>query len=285
MGAKGQRHSCPESLESGSVFLKINAFFSKRLRAPLHNHVWSWGAVSPQTGDVFFRVGRWGAEQVSRWEGMVTLYKPDWDDDPSPGAPDRLKQIDLLSQGSKGYAVMFDFTDAGKIASYDDQFLLELGKPVKEDGYIYAKVKARIAIDDVVEKSRTQRSEACDIDDIVARIRENTERQSMINSRIGQGPFRESVLRLWDYQCALTGSTTVSAIRASHIKPWRLSTSAERLDPFNGIPLLATFDALFDRGLITFDKTGKLLISTRPSLTEQGFLVSSIFKESAKSLD
>lgn len=40
--------------------------------------------------------------------------------------------------------------------------------------------------------------------------------------------------------------------QASHAKPWRTSSDQERLDPHNGLPLIATLGVLFDRGLIGF---------------------------------
>lgn len=48
---------------------------------------------------------------------------------------------------------------------------------------------------------------------------------------------------------------------ASHIKPWRLCTDAERLDPKNGLLLMAHIDALLDRGLISFASGGNLLVA------------------------
>lgn len=243
--------------------MKINEFFGKRLFAPLYNHVWSWGAVSPKSGDVFFRIGSWALDKYDDGKEWVILYKPEWDRDSSAGVPERLRHIDLLRIGSTGYAVIIEFSDDGKISSFDCERLLLLGKPVTEAGTVYAEVKARVLVDDVIERPRENQSRIRDILAIFGKIRDQTEREALISSRIGQGEFRESVLNLWDYKCALTGSTTISAIRASHIKPWKRSTSIERLDPFNGIPLVATLDALFDRGFITFDRSGTLMVSPR----------------------
>lgn len=88
-----------------------------------------------------------------------------------------------------------------------------------------------------------------------------TTKQALINARIGQGLFRAVLLSTWESRCAVTGATTLNAIRASHIKPWRLSSNSERLDPHNGLPLIANLDALFDSGLITFSHDGALLVS------------------------
>src|SRR5262249_5289101 len=95
-----------------------------------------------------------------------------------------------------------------------------------------------------------------------------TTKDTLVSARIGQGAFRSKILQLWDYQCAVTRSATLDAIRASHIKPWRESTNAERLDPQNGLPLIASLDALFDVGLISFESSGKLITSSSLSIAE-----------------
>lgn len=52
------------------------------------------------------------------------------------------------------------------------------------------------------------------------------------------------------------------------MKPWAASSSQERLDPFNGLLLTANFDALFDAGLISFDREGGILISSQIAPSE-----------------
>lgn len=96
---------------------------------------------------------------------------------------------------------------------------------------------------------------------------DETTRKTLIETRIGQGKYRKALLSNWGMSCAVTESTTLSANRASHIKPWRLSSKDERLDPANGLPLIANLDALFDAGLITFSGTGDLL--TSPCLSSE----------------
>ena len=49
---------------------------------------------------------------------------------------------------------------------------------------------------------------------------------------------------------------------AGHIKPWAKSDNFERLDRYNGFPLTPTYDKLFGEGYISFDSSGKLLISS-----------------------
>lgn len=92
-----------------------------------------------------------------------------------------------------------------------------------------------------------------------------TVREALVQCRIGQGLFRESLLNYWRRSCAITGSTLVEILRASHIKPWRDSNNEERLDRFNGLLLAPTYDALFDEGLISFREDGESIQS--PKLT------------------
>lgn len=87
-----------------------------------------------------------------------------------------------------------------------------------------------------------------------------TEKQQLVKARVGQGAFRESLIAMWG-KCCVTGCDYVNILRASHIKPWRDSTNAERLDKFNGLLLSPNIDALFDKGLISFKDNGDVLIS------------------------
>jgi putative restriction endonuclease len=60
---------------------------------------------------------------------------------------------------------------------------------------------------------------------------------------------------------------------ASHCKPWRDSSNAERLNGENGLLLTPSIDHLFDRGFIGFENDGKLIVSPvahRPSLERMG---------------
>jgi hypothetical protein len=87
-----------------------------------------------------------------------------------------------------------------------------------------------------------------------------TERESVIKARIGQGIFRKQLLEMWD-GCAVTGVRLPDLLRASHIKPWRDSTNPERTNRYNGLLLLPQYDHLFDKGFISFDDEGQLLRS------------------------
>ena len=89
-----------------------------------------------------------------------------------------------------------------------------------------------------------------------------TERKAIIQSRVGQGAFRKSLFEKYHGRCIITGIDHPKLLVASHIKPWAVSSNKERLSVDNGLLLSATYDRLFDSGLITFDKHGKIFLSS-----------------------
>jgi len=92
---------------------------------------------------------------------------------------------------------------------------------------------------------------------------EKTTREQLTLARVGQGVFRER-LEAIEPGCRLTGLAIKTHLRASHIKPWRDASDAERLDGNNGLLLSPHVDHLFDQGFITFLDNGTVLVS--PSL-------------------
>ncbi len=111
-----------------------------------------------------------------------------------------------------------------------------------------------------------------DLEEIRKKSVGETTKKALIEARLGQGRFRDQVLQTWDFRCCVTDSTILEAIRASHIKPWRKSDDQERLDPCNGLPLIANLDALFDKGLITFGLNGDLQVSDQLDADERKLL-------------
>jgi predicted restriction endonuclease len=62
--------------------------------------------------------------------------------------------------------------------------------------------------------------------------------------------------------CRITKVDRIEHLRASHIKPWRdCDDNVERLVGSNGLLLTPSIDHLFDRGFISFEDNGSLLIS------------------------
>jgi putative restriction endonuclease len=89
-----------------------------------------------------------------------------------------------------------------------------------------------------------------------------TEKPQLVQARRGQGLFRSRV-ELVEAGCRLTGVTDRAHLRAGHVKPWRDCSNTERLDGSNGLLLAPHIDHLFDRGFISFNDDGRLLVSPR----------------------
>ena len=100
-----------------------------------------------------------------------------------------------------------------------------------------------------------------------------TEKDQLVKSRCGQGKFRSRVETI-ENKCRITGISQKQHLIASHIKPWKVSSNLERLDGNNGLLLAPHIDHLFDKGYISFEGNGKILISER--LDETNFKIWSI---------
>ena len=88
----------------------------------------------------------------------------------------------------------------------------------------------------------------------------NTERIALVRARRGQGVFRDNVRHI-EQCCRVTKVDNSEHLIASHCKPWRHASNDERLDGENGLLLTPSVDHLFDRGFISFEDTGRLIIS------------------------
>ena len=86
-------------------------------------------------------------------------------------------------------------------------------------------------------------------------------------SRKGQAEFRKALLGQEGECCAIPGCKICGDehVIASHIVEWSRSTKFEKTDPNNGLVLCPNHDHLFDGQLISFDATGKIMISTKLS--------------------
>lgn len=175
-----------------------------------------------------------------------------------------------------GWAVPVDYhlVDSPlKVSEYIAQigpYLPAKYSPLKQDG------KANQAyLFPVPEKMATELLALLkvDIDDLgdwqdevpVKEIREDkslgeTEKAQLIKARVGQGIYRKNVSNV-EKVCRVTGTGDAKFLIASHIKPWAKSTNGERLDGNNGLMLAPHIDRLFDRGYISFEDDGELILS------------------------
>jgi len=95
----------------------------------------------------------------------------------------------------------------------------------------------------------------------------HTVKEALVNSRRGQGRFREGVISL-QIKCPFTSIENPSFLRAGHLKPWAVCDNHERLDPRNGLALSPVADLLVDQGYVSFDDAGVAVFSTKVDAAE-----------------
>ncbi|HFF9835888.1 HNH endonuclease [Serratia marcescens] len=107
---------------------------------------------------------------------------------------------------------------------------------------------------------------------------------STVKTRVDQNLFRKNVLEAYEYRCCVTGLEEPSLLVASHILPWSHSIE-QRLNPSNGLCLSSLHDKAFDRGLITFDKDMKLVLSNKIKQLKSSIYVENFEKYEGKIID
>lgn len=86
------------------------------------------------------------------------------------------------------------------------------------------------------------------------------EKKIITTARIGQGKYREELLKMCPF-CPITMVGDDRLLIASHIKPWAKSNEKEKIDPYNGFMFTPTFDYLFDRGFLSFTNDKRTILS------------------------
>ncbi|MCH8534717.1 MAG: HNH endonuclease [Flavobacteriaceae bacterium] len=94
----------------------------------------------------------------------------------------------------------------------------------------------------------------------IDKLENNDEKKLLSRARIGQGKYREELLKLCPF-CPITLVSDDRMLIASHIKPWAKSNDFEKTDPLNGFMLSPTFDFMFDRGFLSFTNDQKSILS------------------------
>lgn len=102
----------------------------------------------------------------------------------------------------------------------------------------------------------------------------------LITPRKGQYIYRRRLLEKFDNKCALCDIDIEELLIASHAKPWsKCDNVHERLTSNNGLLLCANHDALFDKGLITFDlENNVILVSNKIDQYQAAKILSGITK-------
>lgn len=185
------------------------------------------------------------------WEQIPTPYSPTvFIDKIRPHLPEKYSPLNPTTGGGKEF-YLTDISDQlaqillDPLGEFGSEFILKSSEAQEDDSAI------RLT-EDAIQKA-IENNTAID----------ETEKKSLINSRRGQGRFRSNLMG-FENRCRLTGVSDPRLLIASHIKPWRACmTNEERLDGNNGLLLSPSADHLFDKGFISFEQDGTMLISTK----------------------
>lgn len=221
--------------------------FAKQLKlSGLWRDVWALPRVRARFGDdqaAFREYFRQECEWIPNWMCPADFFM--WFDEPVTLEPRQITGSALLPKMFSGYQP------------------LSLDAAVRVLGTVPSGQRSEVwgrLMDAICSASDLSVMPSSDVD--AASIPATTQLTEVL-ARRGQGKFREALMRQWGDACAVTGLKCAELLRASHIKPWAQSTARERLDAANGLLLAAHLDALFDKGLISFDDDGAMLVSPR----------------------
>lgn len=81
--------------------------------------------------------------------------------------------------------------------------------------------------------------------------------------------FERAVHEKWHGQCAICGLDVPELLHATYAKPWKDCSVVEMIDPMNGLLLCFNHEALYKKGFISFDGTGRIHLS--PQLSPEHF--------------
>lgn len=149
-----------------------------------------------------------------------------------------------------------------------DSIIIGNGKTIKDIRESINKNSKNNELENKVKK------EALDIEALLAKISklEETEKQTIVKTRIGQGIFKDLLIDKYNGKCCICGLECKSLLIGSHIKDWAKSNENEKLDVNNGLLLCSKHDALFDKYLISFNDNGKIIISDKLSNNDKKIL-------------
>jgi hypothetical protein len=174
------------------------------------------------------------------------------------------KRVFLFQSESSGYVKFISelsFYDVDYFETKDTNGLTRIG--IK---FFFARKGAYIPVQPTLFD---QPSLVAEPQSVYEKIPNETERKGLVTSRVGQGAYRKRIIHRWEYKCAVNGFDKLNILIASHIVPWADSNDMERLDVDNGLLLSPNYDALFDRHLISFENSGKIILSD--SIEEQAY--------------
>lgn len=91
--------------------------------------------------------------------------------------------------------------------------------------------------------------------------KDKTQYECKSNKRKDDNLLRELVLINDNRKCRVCGLDIEDLLKTSHLKRWELSNAFEKFDEYNCLALCYKHDELLDKGYISFDDNGKIIVS------------------------
>lgn len=210
--------------------------------------------LAPKPGEFGASGSNWGNEgwrvPVEFTRLSTPLRPKDHMDVLAPTLPERYSPIQSNGNGNQGaYLAAVPVPMADVIVQLLGPRWAEVDRTISIDPNL--KTEAIEASEEQVEQELRNRTDLTE-----------TDKLQLVRARRGQGVYRQN-LEGFEKACRITGVESRRHLRASHIKPWRASTTFEKLDGNNGLLLSPHVDHLFDQGYISFTDGGALLLSPR----------------------
>lgn len=149
---------------------------------------------------------------------------------------------------NSGQAITFNFTDHSAVQAFC-KLVLKINASTSNEIIPYLRQDS-----DVSDKAVISEEEA---------LLPSTELNTLVKVRLGQSNFRRELLKYWQ-GCSVSDCTFEKLLIASHIIPWSEQEDS-RLNPYNGLLLSPNLDAVFDKGYISFNDDGSIMISSELS--------------------
>lgn len=184
------------------------------------------------------------------------------------GATLRNYGVGLTFDGSAALVSCLEFLEHGLKAGVIDA---ALGADAKSNGNAHAlRDDANDAMEGLAGQGFSEKKPMQD--DAVLALAPGQDVSVQATRRVGHDSFRSALEHYWGGICAISGVSHAGLLRASHIKPWAASSPQEQTNPFNGLLLAVQWDAAFDRGLITLNDNGEVVLSPQLAATDAAVL-------------
>ena len=207
-----------------------------------------FGNVGANWSQIGWRVG-------VRWQRLTNAIRPK--DHIGRLRPDLASKYAPLTQEGNGLQSVYLTVVSPALASMLFSLIGQEATRVADVGHEVSKIERDTPAPEQDIEEWERRVEIEITSDVAIR---ETEKSALVLARRGQGQFRDNV-RAVERACRITKVERMEHLIASHLRPWRDSSNEQRLDGENGLLLTPTVDHLFDKGFISFEDSGQLIVS------------------------